>query len=70
MIGQWLHAIGLSLGIVGVLILSASLLRRDRYRHIRIVIQSDNEDAKQRRRRYWFLSGVALGLACVVFLAR
>jgi hypothetical protein len=70
MIGQWLHAIGLSLGIVGVLILCASLLRRDRYRHIIIVIQSDNEDAKQRRRRYWFLSGVALGLACVVFLAR
>ena len=70
MIAQWLDAIGLSLGIVGVLFLFTwRSPQRDRDPHIRMVIQSDNEDAKQRRRCYWFLSGVALGLVGVGFVA-
>jgi hypothetical protein len=70
MIAQWLHAIGLSLGIVGVLILFTwRSPQRDGDPHFRMGAHGEDEDTKRKRRRYWFLSGVGLGLVGVVFAA-
>jgi hypothetical protein len=69
MIAQWLKAIGLSLGIVSVLILATwRSPQRDRAPNSRMV-PARGEDVRRKRRLYWFLSGVGLGFVGMVFVA-